>query len=80
MRRSALAPQSFAALAGVTEQLETQNVSEGNYSVYTSIFSHIFQTYTEKGYVSILIALLEANGFCSFMQDVAAEILCPSSL
>lgn len=49
MRRSALAPQSFAALAGVTEQLETQNVSEGNYSVYTSIFSHISQTYTEKG-------------------------------
>ena len=35
----------------------------------------------EKGvYVSILIALLEANGFCSFMQDIAAEILRPSSL
>lgn len=58
MRRSALAPQSFAALAGITEQLQTQNVSEGNYLVHTSIFSHGFQTYTGKGVCVYLDCLI----------------------
>lgn len=66
MRRSALAPQLFAAVAGVTTQLQTQNDSEGDYLVHTSMFSHVFQTYTGIGVCVYLNCLVGDQRFLFF--------------
>lgn len=48
LRISALAPQLFAAVAGITKQLQIQNVSERKLLGVLCIFSHVFRTYKGK--------------------------------